>query len=72
MEEAIHGIPHRNRTWRLVPWSPGANVVIGEWIFKSTTPMVLLPTTRLAEWVVASPSATASTTTRHSARWSNR
>ena len=37
----------------------------------STTPMVPSPATRLARWFVASPSATASTTTRHSARWSN-
>jgi len=37
----------------------------------STTPTVPSPATRLPGWFVASPSATASTTTRHSTRWSN-
>jgi hypothetical protein len=31
---AEHKALLRNRTWRLVDRSPGANVVTGEWIFK--------------------------------------
>lgn len=41
-----------NDTWRLVPWSPDANVVIGKWIFKHKFHSDGILACHKAHWVV--------------------